>query len=158
MKSSVQRRALRRRLLSLMIRYSVPSLNLFRYPPAWPYSLEALSHYPSGSWGVELAHFLQSRHLEFLPKYETHDAWHVLLGYDTNVPGELRLQAFMFGNRSASFAGRVLLLLGMLLMPELWLQCRHDFARGRNSPRLAEWDIPSLLSCSLKTLTAQIAS
>lgn len=146
----------RRRCLSWMIRQSVPGLNFFRRLPGWPYPLESLRHFPAGSWGYELAHFLQSRGLSFLPKYESHDAFHVLLGYETNVPGELRLQAFMFGNRSASVAGRVLLLLGCGLMPELWPQLGQEVVRGQHSPRLAEWDTPSLLRQPLAELFATL--
>lgn len=45
--------------------------------------------------------------------YETHDIWHVVAGFDTDVPGELGLQAF----NMAQFPGRVGLMLlaaGML--------------------------------------------
>jgi len=157
MNPPIKRRPLRHRVLSWMIRQSVPGLNLLRHPPPWPYSSAELSRFSSGTWGAELAGFLQARHLNLLTKYETHDAFHVLLGYDTNVVGEIRLQAFMLGNRSASFAGRILLLLGSVLMPELRPQLYRDFMRGRNSPRLAEWNVPDMLAHSLKTLTTQIA-
>ena len=46
--------------------------------------------------------------MEFLPKYEPHDALHVLLGYDATTVGEIRLQAFMAGNSTRSVAGWIL--------------------------------------------------
>src|SRR4030095_6764720 len=89
--------------------------------------------------------------------YQTHDAFHTLLEYDTNVVGELRLQAFMVGKRSATFAGRVLLVLGSLILPELWPQLRCDFIRGRQSDRVRRWHIPSLLVEAIGPLQARIA-
>jgi ubiquinone biosynthesis protein Coq4 len=116
-----------------------------------------LRQFPPGTLGAELAAFLDTRHLNFLPQYETHDAIHLLLNYDTTVTGELRLQAFMLGNGSASFAGRVLLILGFILLPELWAQLKKDFSRGRKSARIAVWDIRHLLGVSKETLTSKIA-
>jgi len=139
-----------------MIVDSVPLLNLFRPQPDWPYTLEELKQLPSGSWGAELAQMLSARNLGLLPKYEKHDAFHVLLGYKTTVTGELRLQAFMLGNGSASFAGHVLFGLGILWFPELWSQLRKDFTRGQQSVRISKWNVPTLLNCDLMQLSSQL--
>jgi hypothetical protein len=128
-----------------MIGASVPFLNLFRKTPPWPHPLEELKRFPPRSLGAEIAAFLGGRGLDFLPQYETHDAIHTLLGYTTSTTGELRLQAFMWGNQSASFAGRVLLLMGLMMLPELWPQLKQDYQRGRQAQHLASWDIPRLL-------------
>ena len=96
-------RTLRKKVLGWMIIESVPLLNRFRRPTFWPYTLEELRQFPPGTLGAELAAFLDIRHLNFLPQYETHDAIHLLLNYDTTVTDELRLQAFMLGNGSTSF-------------------------------------------------------
>ncbi|HNP88256.1 MAG TPA: hypothetical protein PKK78_19110 [Kouleothrix sp.] len=92
-----------------------------------------------------------------MTNYEVHDAFHTLLDYDTNVIGELRLQAFMVGNRSASFAGRVLLGAGLLILPELWPQLGYDMSRGRQSDCVGQWRVPTLLSCNIAPLQARIA-
>ena len=65
---------------------------------------------PQPSWGQAVHTFLGQRGLGFLPKYEHHDALHVLLSYDTSVLGELRQQAFLVGNGTRTFAGWGLLL------------------------------------------------
>jgi hypothetical protein len=136
--------------LEWMIIEAVPILNRFRQRSGWVHSLDDLRHFPEGSWGAYLARFLDLRGFDdFLPNYETHDAFHTLLGYETDVIGEMRLQAFMLGNRSASFAGRVLFVLGCFLLPELWPQLRLDLARGRQSPQIRQWNIPALLACDL---------
>jgi ubiquinone biosynthesis protein Coq4 len=69
----------------------------------------------------------------FLPKYEHHDALHVLLGYDTTVLGEARLQAFMVGNRTPTFAGKSLHILAQLLLPEDRDLLARDRLRGSKS-------------------------
>lgn len=148
----------RTQLLKWMIIRAVPLLNTFRPRSAWQHSLEELRHFPPNTWGAELATFLDARRFsDFLTNYEAHDAFHTLLDYDTNVIGELRLQAFMVGNRSASFAGRVLLGAGLLILPELWPQLGYDMSRGRQSDCVGQWRVPTLLSCNIAPLQARIA-
>jgi ubiquinone biosynthesis protein Coq4 len=120
------------RIVSWAIRDSIPVLNLVRRPKPWP-SLEELRAYPEESLGRAIAELLDARGLPFLPKYETHDAIHVLLGYDTTARGELELQAFMWGNASSSIAGRVLFLWGGLMLPEHWRPMRAALLRGRRA-------------------------
>lgn len=123
----------RHNALARAIGLSVPLLNLVRRPAPWPYSLDDLAEMPEGSWGRELSGFLRSRDLGYLPKYEAHDAYHALLGYGTTVTEELKLQAFMLGNGSASVAGRVLLTMGRLLLPSKRLLLHAEYHRGRRS-------------------------
>ena len=140
------KRSRRSRLVARMIAASVPLLNRFRRPPPFPYTLEELRRLPPDSLGAETASFLDRRHFGFLPKYETHDVIHALLGYDTTTSGELRLQAFMCGNRSASKAGQVLFVIGAVLLPELWGQLTRDFHRGRHAEQLGALDLPAAVS------------
>lgn len=149
----------RMKLLKGMIIRAVPLLNKFRPRAEWQHSLEELRHFPPNTWGAELATFLDARRFpDFLTNYEAHDAFHTLLDYDTNVIGELRLQAFMLGNRSASFAGRILLGLGVLMLPELWPQLQYDLSRGRQSDCVGQWHVPTLLACTIAPLQARIAT
>ena len=151
-------RRIRMTLLEWMIIRAVPMLNHIQPRARWEHSLDELRYFPDHSWGAALAGFLDTRHFaDFLTNYETHDAFHALLNYDTNVVGELRLQAFMVGNRSASFAGHVLFVLGCLLLPELWPQIQRDFTRGRQSACVGSWDVPSLLDQVIEHLQAGIA-
>jgi ubiquinone biosynthesis protein COQ4 len=89
--------------------------------------LATLRAMPEGSFGRETARFLDARGLDptNLPKrkaadtrswvrahlYETHDLWHVATGFDTDVAGEVGLQAFYL----AQFPGKLAaLLLGIM--------------------------------------------
>ena len=135
----------RLRLIRWLIVQAVPVLNQFRKPTGWSVTVSELNRLRPDSWGRALAQFLSVRNLGFLPQYEAHDALHCLLGYGTTATGELRLQAFMMGNRSITVAGRVLLLIGLCLVPELRSRLRHEFQRGRASARVASWSIVALL-------------
>ena len=75
-----------------------------------PIDLEVLAALPEGSLGRAFARHLRDNRLDpaALPRYEvsddatffrahlydTHDIWHVVTGFDTDVAGELGLQAF----------------------------------------------------------------
>ena len=149
-------KSMRLSLLAWMIGASVPCLNLFRKTRPWPHSLEELETFPPQSLGAEIATFLGVRGFDLLPQYETHDAIHTLLGYGTSTTGELRLQAFMWGNQSASFAGRVLLLIGLIMLPELWSRLKTDYQRGRQAQHIASWNIPTLLREDIADLRQQL--
>lgn len=75
-----------------------------------PVDLRALAATPAETLGGAYARFMLERSLkpEDLPElqacseveylvahmYETHDLWHVVTGFDTDLPGEIALQAF----------------------------------------------------------------
>lgn len=75
-------------------------------------TLEELSKMPSGTLAQTYANYMISQNLTpdfydnieivndatyiMMRMRETHDLWHVLTGFKTDVPGELGLQAFMF--------------------------------------------------------------
>jgi hypothetical protein len=148
----------RRQALELAIIHAVPALNRFRPASGWPHPLSALACFPPHSWGAQLAHFLAARGFPtFLANYEAHDALHVLLDYETDLEGELRLQAFLDGNQSASFAGTVLLWLGIVVYPELIPQLRAERQRGQTSASLRTWDIAARLADPLADVRSALA-
>ena len=152
----MQKKKLRTRLLARLIGASVPLLNRFRRPLSFPYTLPELRQMRPGTLGARTASFLDQRRFGFLPMYETHDVIHTLLGYGTTTTDELRLQAFMVGNRSASLAGRVLFLIGAPLLPEIWKELRHDFLRGRRAERLSRLDMRTALSQDVLELREEL--
>ena len=124
--------------LDWLIVHAVPALNVFRRGYPWKTSLDSLERMGPESWGAKLEEYLRMRGMNFLPKYQQHDALHVLLNYDTTPVDEVRLQAFMVGNGTASLAGRVLLRIGMILLPECRAQIRIDRDRGASSTAI-DW-------------------
>jgi ubiquinone biosynthesis protein COQ4 len=83
-----------------------------RKPRLGPVNQEALHRLPEGTLGREYADFMAERGLrhedlklvesgderdiDWIRNHlrETHDLWHVVTGFDTDIPGELGLQAF----------------------------------------------------------------
>lgn len=96
--------------------------------------MEALLALPEGTLGREYAEFLRANDLDpselsDLPAdcdeqyirahlYETHDLWHVLTGFSTDVAGELGLQAFCMAQMPSPLS--VLLLAAGLLNTVLY--------------------------------------
>lgn len=80
-----------------------------KYLPAWPV-VQELSRMPAGSFGLALYNHMTKNNLNFdlFPNiatdtpvaylnariYQDHDLWHALLGYNTDIEGELGVQAF----------------------------------------------------------------
>jgi ubiquinone biosynthesis protein COQ4 len=120
--------------------------------------LAALGRLPPGTLGQAYSAFLKSRNLTpevFVPPREvrdenvrylsqrmrqTHDLWHVLTGYDTDVIGEIELQAFMYAQLATPFS-LVVALFGLgraeprsLALP---LRVMAAFARGKRAEPLA---------------------
>lgn len=111
--------------------------------------LATLSKLPEGSLGRSFADFMRARGLdpEAIPLlegedesefvrahlYDTHDLWHVVTGFDTDVAGELAVQAFY----SAQLDGELprILLIGGLINSEIknendWPRRLDAIARG----------------------------
>lgn len=121
-------------------------------------NLAELGRLPEGTLGQAYSAFLTSRNLTpevFVPpravrdenvRYlsqrmrQTHDLWHVLTGYDTDVIGEIELQAFMYAQLGTPFSLVVALFgLGRAQPRSLALPLRvwAAFARGKRAEPLA---------------------
>ena len=142
----------RNHLLGWMINKAVPLLNIFRQGLPWSTPLASLRSFSKSSWGNEIYWFLTDRGMSFLPKYEHHDALHVLLGYDTSVLGEARLQAFMVGNRTPTFAGRGLYHLARMLLRERKVLLALDRDRGTRTPPIDWLGVEGSLNCDLEDI------
>lgn len=125
--------------------------------------IDALLALPSDTLGHAYAHFLRSRGLTpevFVPPREirdeqkryisqrlrqTHDLWHVVSGYDTDISGEVEVQAFMLGQMLSPFAFFVVLG-GLLKAPatrrELLQRVTRAFLRGKRAKPLSyrKWE------------------
>jgi hypothetical protein len=144
-------RRLRERFVTHLIGDYVPVLNLVRSPAPWP-TLVELRGYPQGSLGRDVAAYLDARGLPFKVRYENHDAIHAILDYETNIQGEMEVQAFLWANGSSSPAGRILFVVGGALLPEQWRAMRVAFARGKAASPIEEERLPRRLSASLASV------
>lgn len=97
----------------------------------------SLSSMPAGTVGKELATCLLARNLTLVPGFESHDLKHMLLDYELEPLGEIRLQAFMLGNGNWTLPSLSIFLFGLLLLPQHWRQYWRDFKAGRQIPAIA---------------------
>jgi ubiquinone biosynthesis protein Coq4 len=132
---------LRERFVTHIIGDYVPVLNLVRRPARWP-TLAELREYPEETLGRQVAAYLDARGLPFKVRYENHDAIHAILDYETNIQGEMEVQAFLWANGSSSPAGRVLFVVGGLLLPEHWDAMARAYRRGRAAAPIREGRLP----------------
>ncbi len=136
-----------------------------------PIDLQKLNKLPEGSLGkVYSSHMLKlGLNPEFFKNIEivdgitlgmmrlrqTHDLWHVMTGFDTSVPGELGLQAFMLAQTDSPLSP--LLIGGRLFavavkdpseVPLIFESVTHGWILGKNSKPLfpidweANWETP----------------
>jgi hypothetical protein len=147
---------MRTRLLKWMIESAVPFLNNFRNPPKWPLTIDQHRLMQKGSLGNDVALFLDTRKLPLLAKYEIHDTIHVLAGYGTTPFEELKLQAFMVGNRSSTFPGKVLFILGLLIKPEFQKPLSYELRRGRNAEQITKYNFLELIKENTQALRTRL--
>ncbi|TGE24018.1 hypothetical protein E5K00_02040 [Hymenobacter aquaticus] len=103
--------------------------------------IAALNKLPEGTVGKELATCLLARNLTLVPGFESHDLKHVVLDYEMEPLGEIRLQAFMLGNGNWTLPSLLIFLFGLLLLPQHWRLFRQDFKAGQRCPALATLEI-----------------
>jgi ubiquinone biosynthesis protein Coq4 len=106
--------------IALLKRHPVGARFLAERPRFVPGRIADLHRLPEGTLGRSYAEFIASRSLDpasipTLPVtdeasfvrahlYETHDLWHVLVGFDADVAGEVGLQAFYAAQLEATLA------------------------------------------------------
>lgn len=147
---------MKHKIVAKCIGLSVPLLNLFRNPPTWPFALSELEKMERDTLGRCLFEFLDARNLGYLPKYEVHDAYHALLGYGTTVTEELKLQAFMWGNKNSTFAGRVLFILGVIVFPGKFGLLKEELLKGKKAKPLKEYSIVEMIPENIGNLRKEL--
>ena len=90
----------------------------------WGKSVADLLNYPETTLAHKLGIFLDVNHLEPVDKAEKHDAFHVLLGYGTDIKEEAGMQWFLMGNGKLSPFTLGTSALAAFVLPERFRQ-RH---------------------------------
>ncbi|MBC6697830.1 hypothetical protein [Hymenobacter sp. BT190] len=118
----------------------------------------ALSQLPEGTVGRELAACLLARDLTLVPGFESHDLKHVVLAYELEPVGEIRMQAFMLGNGNWTLPSFLIFLFGLLLLPQHWRLFRQDYRAGQRCVPLATLTIEACQHQSLQQLQSYLFS
>jgi len=111
----------------------------------WNVTLEKLKRFPPQTLGSDLSLFLEKEGLELMPKFESHDVYHVLLKYKTTVVDEARMQFFLMGNRKYSLYIIGTNLIALIFYPEKIRVFLKEFQKGRTALSIGKWDFEYLL-------------
>lgn len=151
---------IRNHFLQTLVEWTKPIYNNVRRVPkkAWDINMPLLSQYPRHSLGYALHQFLERENLALMPHYETHDVLHVLTGYGTTVPLEARMQCFILGNGRYTLSVIFTVLLGIVLMPEHWLNFWKDYQAGKAQPCFVNNDFSLLLDWDIDQVKQPIQS
>ncbi len=146
---------MRKRALSWLLTRAVSSSHQNTTTPSHILTAQQLQHYPQSSVGYAVWTHLQDNGFTLIPGHERHDILHVLLDYDTDLQGELCIQAFLAGNRNLSLAGTLILTLATLV-PEYLPALYRAFQRGCLSPSLTREQTVFYLDQNLHQAQASI--
>ncbi len=116
---------------------------------------ERLCRCAVGTVGRALRGFLAARGLHLVPGYERHDLKHVLFGFGTDPPDEMRMQAYMWGNAPLGLDSA----LGVLFLvwtPDIWRELPALCRRGRAAPRLDRLDFDAVMDADLEGLRQRL--
>lgn len=145
---------LREKLLINLVEWSKPYYARFfqKSKMPWKVDFDKLKTFPPRTLGGDLADFLEKEGFALMPKFETHDVYHVLLKYKTTVVDEARMQFFLLGNRKYSLYIIGANLLALIFYPEQIHAFIKEFKKGRKSISIAKWEFEHLLNEPTKAL------
>ena len=112
---------------------------------AWKIKKAELEQFPSGTLGKDLSHFLNENKFDLLPYLETHDVYHVLLGYKPTIIDEARMYFFLLGNGKYSFEVVNTVLVSLFLLPDYWSDLFRHYRSGKSCKSVAKWDFRYLM-------------
>ncbi len=145
--------SLRKKFVAKGIDFAPTLISFLHKERKWNYTLEDYRQMPSKSLGYEVANYLDERNFDFIYNSHHHDIRHILLDYEMDTEGEIRMQAFMVGNNWRwNYKGWLALIFGMVFLPELWSVLVADWKRGQVAQRISKIDWKSLLKEDLSIL------
>lgn len=149
---------IREKLLINLVEWTKPWLGRFfqKSKIPWKIGLKKLKTFPPGTLGGDLAHFLEKEGLSLMPKFESHDVYHVLLKYKTTVVDEARMQFFLMGNRKYTLYIIGTNVIALIFYPEKIQTFIKEFQKGRKAISIGKWDFEFLLNESTRSLRKMI--
>ncbi len=118
----------------------------FFYRSSAEKTLLKLESLPENTIGRELFQMLRDNNLKVIPKFETHDLKHLILGYGMTSIEEIKMQAYLFGNGNKSIFCLLFLASG-LLFPENWSEFIAEFKNGKRSVSIDNLSFEDVLIC-----------
>lgn len=120
--------------------------NLLLSSRDWNYNMEDLALMPDNSLGHGLYDYLKEANLSFKPNLIRHDIKHILLNYDMKMPDELKIHAFLIGNRSYNAMGIIYLMVCVCIVPEILPKLKQEYIRGKQATCLKAIDLKAYVT------------
>lgn len=141
-----------RTIIKKSFHLSVWTIEQFYDTAIYEQKARQLQELPDGTLGKDIANCLEQNNLRLVPNYESHDLKHVLLDFKMTPVDEIRMQAFMLGNRNYSVPSFAIFIFGALFLPDLWTTFYKDYKNGQNSKPIKTWTIEEYAHCQTSTL------
>ena len=142
-------------------KFALPLVNCYRQvfkgkKEPWGETKESLKRFDKGSLGGEISRFLYQNGFELTPKMESHDVFHVITGYGTEMHEEAAMQFFLIGNGKKSKLARISAFVGFFIFPEYWKLYRDSYQRGKQTLHFSSWEFQEILFLEVKQFREDI--
>jgi len=111
----------------------------------WNYSLQDYQNMPENSLGKSLSDYMEKHSIPFKSNLVRHDLKHIVLGYEMDMPDELRIHSFLLGNRCYNPMAIAYLLICVMIVPEVIPTLKKDFKRGRRAKCLRNINLENFI-------------
>lgn len=147
---------LARHMIKKSFNLSVWTIQQFHDMTAYEKKTDWLRKHPDGTLGADIVKCMDENRIKLVPGFESHDLKHVLLDYKMTPVDEIRMQAFMIGNRNYSPVTFAIFIFGALLLPDEWNTFYQDFKKGRKTQSIRRWTIEQYSNQNTITLRSTI--
>jgi ubiquinone biosynthesis protein Coq4 len=122
----------------------------------WRVTMTQLSQYSPDSFGGVLYHFLHIHQFYLMTHFESHDVFHVLLGYTPSVLDEARMQYCLLGSGRYSLYVMMTCFAAVFVYPERCLDFLRHYQRGKTLQHFSYWDFEALLPVAMDCVQKRI--
>lgn len=122
----------------------------------WKYDESDYRNLPDGTVGKELIKYMDKTGIKFKPNLVKHDIKHIITGYQMKTKDEIRIHAFLVGNKCTNWFSVLYLLLNVMILPELINELLNDYKRGKKATCLRKVNIEELFSKHLSTVQTRL--
>ena len=122
----------------------------------WQYDEMDYRNLPDGTVGKELINYMDKIGITFKPNLVKHDIKHILTGYQMKTKDEIKIQAFLLGNRCTNWFSVIYLFVNLILLPEIIFEVLKDYKRGTKAIRLRSIHLEGTITKNLNNLKQEL--
>ena len=152
-------RAGRERVLSATVGFLNPVYRIVMpRNKKWGFTKNDLKGFPEGTLGADLYLWYHNNEFDILPYLETHDVYHVLLGYQPTIIDESRMYFFLLGNGKRNLETLGTIWNALVLLPDYWSDLFSHYRKGKGAVYFGGWKFNEMLMEPTTVLRSQIFS